>query len=221
MIAKLPVPLVSDLVDGFPIGGLIIFAGVAGAGKSVFVNNTLINSLRQGYRVVYVTLDNTVDKIFEILRRNNIEPVEAINSGRLYVINGFSVEVRGFKPGIDVPSTNPLKPIESLSTIYMVLSEIKDERTLVILYSITEFLMRNEPGIALDFIKGLKLILRKYCAIGLATLHLGIEGLEQVYGSIEYISDDYIEMYFDPTLEQLGIPLRRLRVKKLKHSALI
>ncbi len=217
-LVKLPIPLISDIVEGFPPGGLIVFAGYPGIGKSVFINTALVNSLKEGYGCVYVAIDSSVDEVVDILSDKGVSVGELVDRGCLKFVDGFSIELHSIAGSIPYTRISALKPIETLDTIYNSLDTLSCKKKLLVIDSLNEFLMRNEPGIAIDFVKGLKLIGRKTCSICLVSLHLGIPGLEQLYSSIEYLSDGFIEMGFDPRLEELGIPLRRLRVKKMRGA---
>ncbi len=216
---KIPIPLISDLVDGFPKGGVIVIAGVPGVGKSVFINQTIINCLnRKDYAVFYIAIDTPIEEFLEFIKDRGID-VETILGNRLYIVNGFIVELRSLSRSKVYPVVNPMKPLETLDVLYELLSKARDKENVLIIDSINEFLMRNEPGLAIDFIKGLKLICKKTNSICIASLHLGIQGLEQLYSSIEYLVDGYIEVGFDKKLEELGIPLRRLRVRKMRNTS--
>ncbi len=218
-LISLPIPLVSSVVEGFPRGGLIVLAGYPGIGKSVFINTTLANALGEGFGCVYVAIDSSVEEIIDDLSERGVDVDSLLSSNRLRFIDGFSIELHAIVRTLSYTRVSILKPVETLDTLYNSLETLDADKKLLVIDSLNEFLMRNEPGIAIDFVKGLKLIGRKTGCISLVTLHLGIPGLEQLYSSIEYLSDGYIEMSFDPRLEELGIPLRRLRVKKMRSAS--
>lgn len=46
--------------------------------------------------------------------------------------------------------------------------------------------------------------------------HVTTEDIDNLLNSIEYVFDGVIEMEFDENMANLGIPVRRLRVKRMK-----
>ncbi len=216
-IAKLGIPVFDDLVEGVRRGSMIVFAGPPGIGKSVFIRYAVLKALSSNGRVVYIVFDeDPTEVLVELASIGNME-LNSIRE-RVLVLDGFSVKLPGLEE-FEHTIIDPMNPIEALNTIYNIIKPHASEIKLLVIDSINEIILRNEPGIVLDFIKGLKGLCKRYGTTSIIVLHTGIPGLEQIYSAIEYISDSFVEMGFDPSLEQLGIPLRRLRVRKLKGAS--
>ncbi len=216
-LIKLGIPVFDGLVEGVRRGSMIVFAGPPGIGKSVFVRYAVLNVLSSSGKVVYIAFDEDPGEVIaELESAGGIEPSSVRD--RVLVLDGFSVRLPGLEEaGYTV--VDPMNLIEALNTIYNAVKTYASEVKLLVIDSINEIILRNEPGIVLDFIKGLKALSKRYGIISIIVLHSGIPGLEQIYSTIEYVSDSFVEMGFDPSLEQLGIPLRRLRVRKLKGAS--
>ena len=216
-LIKLGIPVFDDLVEGVRKGSMIVFAGPPGIGKSVFVRHAVLSTVTGGGRVAYIVFDDDPEDI--LVELANASGMELDNiRGKVVVLDGFSATLPGLEE-YGVTRIDPMNPIEALNTIHNVLKPMASEVKLLIIDSINEIILRNEPGIVLDFVKGLKSLCKRYSIVSILVLHTGIPGLEQIYSAVEYISDSFVEMGFDPSLEQLGIPLRRLRVRKLKGAS--
>lgn len=215
-LVKLGIPVFDDLVEGVRRGSMIVFAGPPGIGKSVFVRHAVLNAIERGEEVAYIVFDDDPEEVLVELANTGIMKLDSIKE-KVIMLDGFSVAVPGFKE-YKITKIDSKNPMEALTTIYNVLKPLASRIKLLVIDSINEIFLRNEPGIVLDFIKGLKSLCKRYDIISILVLHTGIPGLEQVYSAVEYISDSFVEMGFDPSLEQLGIPLRRLRVRKLKGA---
>ncbi len=216
-LIKLGIPVFDDLVEGVRRGSMIVFAGPPGIGKSVFVRYAVLNTVKNDGKVAYVVFDDDPEEILVELANVSGVPVNDIRE-KIVVLDGFTVALPGLEEYRTV-KIDPMNPMEALNTIHNVIKPIVSETKLLVMDSVNEIILRNEPGIVLDFIKGLKSLCKRYGIVSILVLHTGIPGLEQIYSAIEYISDSFVEMGFDPSLEQLGIPLRRLRVRKLKGAS--
>ncbi len=211
------IPVFDNLVEGVRKGSLIVFAGPPGIGKSVFIRYAVLNVLSNSGKVVYIVFDEDPTGVLaDLASAKNISIDEIKN--RVLVLDGFLVRVPGLEES-EYTAVDPMNPIEALNTMYNVVKPHASEIKLLVIDSINEIILRNEPGIVLDFIKGLKGLCKRYNIISVIVLHTGIPGLDQIYSAMEYLSDSFVEMGFDPSLEQLGIPLRRLRVRKLKGAS--
>jgi len=208
-------------IEGIPRGSLIIFSGVPGIGKSVFIYNIVAEMLRRDEKVIYVLFDDDPSYLLSQLKVLDIDVNDAVEKDKLILVDIFTTPILDIKPRIKLAtSLNTVDPVECLQVIHRIIKEKNvDGKGVMIIDSLNEIVLRYQPGIVLDFIKGVKRIVRAYNLTCVATLHTGIPGLEQVYAAMEYVSDGFVEFSFDPQLEDMGIPLRRLRVKKLKGAA--
>jgi len=158
--------------------------------------------LRNGWRVLYIVFDDEPSDVIQSLGSFEANINGYVDEGRLVFIDGFSVPIGGLIEGKWV-KISPTNPIDSLNTIHNVVRELEHHsfgRLLIVVDSLNEVILRNEAGLVLDFLKGLRGICKKYKAIGLVSLHTGIPGLEQLYFAVEYLSDGVIEFGFDPSL---------------------
>ncbi len=216
-LIKLGIPVFDDLVEGVRKGSMIVFAGPPGIGKSVFIRHAVLNAISSNSRVLYVVFDDEPNEVLSELSMQSNMNLDGLEK-KVIVLDGFSITLPGLE-GYKWARVDPMNPIEALNSIYNTIKPFGSTVRLLVMDSINEIILRNEPGIVLDFVKGLKSICKRYGIVSILVLHTGIPGLEQMYSAIEYISDSFVEMGFDPSLEQLGVPLRRLRVRKLKGAS--
>jgi len=211
----------SAFSEGIPRGSLVVFAGVPGVGKSVFIYNIVASLLKEGEKVVYTLFDEDPLNLASQLKLFNVNVDQFLEKETLILIDVFGASIPELESGLKIAATlTSIDPMECFRTIHRVIKEkgIKNQGLLVI-DSLNEVILRYQPGIILDFIRNIRRLVKAYGLVCIATLHTGIPGLEQIYATIEYVSDCYVEFSFDPQLEELGIPLRRFRVKKLKGAS--
>jgi hypothetical protein len=74
----------------------------------------------------------------------------------------------------------------------------------------------GHPRSLLLLLKEVKMITRRYGTLSVIVAHTTTEDISGIIDNMEYVFDGIIEIELDPNLAQLGIPVRRLRVKRLK-----
>jgi KaiC/GvpD/RAD55 family RecA-like ATPase len=200
--ARLGVDLIDSLLPrGVLPDSLIAVIGPPGLGKSFITRKIVEGFLAEGGPVFYVSLDDVV---------------YAREDEGFYVINGFKTSIP-LPNNAFTASINPENPGRALETISnIVASRTGGRRGLIVVDSINTILVASDPFVALDFIRGLKALCRKHGLLGLVTLHTGIPGFEQLEAIITYMVDGVIEMEYDPNLEEMGIPLRRIRIRRMR-----
>ncbi|WP_243675902.1 hypothetical protein [Vulcanisaeta distributa] len=65
-------------------------------------------------------------------------------------------------------------------------------------------------------LKQIKSLSRLYNMVTFIVAHVTTEDIDNLLNSIEYVFDGVIEMEFDENMANLGIPVRRLRIKRMK-----
>ncbi|AFH42386.1 hypothetical protein IOK49_06365 [Fervidicoccus fontis] len=213
MIGKsMQLPLVSDLMEGNLSEGIYVIAGPPGIGKSVFVKRLIANSIADSY-ILYVSVDSSIKDMLEFLEKMNISKYK----DHIQFLDAFSTTFTGIKQDIQYEKINLESASDSLFTIYSKLSQMDGNKILVI-DSITEMLIGTDPDTSISFIKGLKQITESTHTLGVITIHTGPDSLKDILWILEYLSDGYIELAFEPNFEAVGILLRRIRIKKMRNK---
>ncbi len=88
------VPGFDDLFDnGIPKGNLMIVAGGAGSGKTIFCLQTLVNKAREGKKCLYMTLEESEDKLVQHMEDFGWNASELVKKGKLKIfrMNPFDI----------------------------------------------------------------------------------------------------------------------------------
>jgi KaiC/GvpD/RAD55 family RecA-like ATPase len=91
---KTEVPGFDDLFEnGIPTGNNILVAGGAGSGKTILCLQTLMNKANEGKKGVYLTLEESEDRLKQHMKDFGWNPEEMIKKGRLKIIrmNPFDI----------------------------------------------------------------------------------------------------------------------------------
>lgn len=96
--------------------------------------------------------------------------------------------------------------------------EYKISKGLLVIDSLNEIMTKSDPSRVLDFIKGLRLIAKQHEMIGVVAIHTKIPGFEQLEEMLKFTLDGIIELSFDESFAQVGIPLRRIRIVRVKNA---
>ncbi len=204
-----PVRLGIDIVDsllprGVLPGTLITMMGPPGIGKSYFTMMIVRHALDRERPAFFVSLDDVVQS----------EPEKGF-----YAITGFKTPIPMIE-GRFSANINPENPRQAIETITSLVKRVAEERNVdggvLVIDSINTILIAAETFVAFDFIRGIKALCRNYGLLGVIDMHTGIPGFEQLEAIVSYMVDGVIEMGFDPQLEELGFPLRRLRVRRMR-----
>jgi hemerythrin-like metal-binding protein len=83
----------SLLQDGIPAGNAVIVAGGAGSGKTIFCLQTLINKAKEGNKCLYMTLEESEDKLLQHMEDFGWPARELAKKGKLKIlrINPFDI----------------------------------------------------------------------------------------------------------------------------------
>lgn len=212
-------PLDYALPEGFPIGATVAITGSPGSGKSVMVVQLAWNVLKAGGSVVYVNLDDSPDALIELFSNFGWELDKFIDGGRFGIIDCFSFRLGKLKKR--VPAVVKEAELEDmdivLHDIYEAVSNMDSEPKIVIIDSINELMFRFDMVQVLEFIKTTRAVISKgRGATVIITLHTNTEVLRELAAHLEYLIDGLIDTRIEPNLQEIGIPLRQLMVKKMR-----
>jgi len=203
-------PLVSQLVEGSLPDGIYILAGPPGVGKSVFVKRLLADHVKTT-PILYVSVDSSTKDVEDFLEKMNLKEYKE----NIVLLDGFSLSITGIRQSSQHEKINLDSPSDSLFAIYSKLSQMQGRKILII-DSITEMMIGTDPGSVIEFIKGLKQIAEYTRTLSVLTIHTGPESLQEILWALEYLSDGYVELGYEPNLESVGLLIRRIRIKKMR-----
>ena len=193
------------LPTGFPFGYLVLIRGDLGMGKTLLVK-LLARSVLSSYPLVYVSFDDNPESIINDLKDF---------SNRLFIIDGFSLsDQRRVRAPNVVDVITELDPGQVVGKISQAIYS-KGARGLII-DSINDFLINIDPRGLIAMLKQLKALSRLHNMVTFIVAHVTTEDIDNLLNSIEYVFDGVIEMEFDENMANLGIPVRRMRVKRMK-----
>lgn len=206
--------------EGIPRNSLILLSGSAGTGKSALICHLAMNLMLNNEPVIYVTLDDDPISIIKIFESFGWAVSDYINKGLFKLVDGFS-----FRLGI-LKRPNPfvikeVKPDNTSSIINSVLELLGDtnNKGLVVLDSLNELMFNLDIRGILDFVRTLRAIVSKSKnVITLVTLHVTTDALAELKNNLEYLVDGVIDTRIDPNLQELGIPVKQMMIKKLRGA---
>jgi len=213
-------PLDLALPEGVLRSSTVAIIGSAGTGKSVIVANIAYNFLRRGEEVVYVTLDDSPEALIEMLKSFNWEVDEFLSKGLLTIIDGFSFRLGGLRRRVE----GVVKEVDlsDLSRVLYVMNEVLEERGvsgrgLVVVDSINELMFRFELTQILEFVRSVRAVISKgRKVLTLVTLHTTTDSLRELAAHLEYLIDGVVDTRIEPSLQEIGIPLKQLMVRKMR-----
>ncbi|BDR91737.1 RAD55 family ATPase [Vulcanisaeta souniana] len=193
------------LPTGFPFGYLVLIRGDLGMGKTLLVK-LLARSILSNYPLVYVSFDDNPETV-----SNDLKDL----SNKLFIIDGFSLgDQRRTKSPNVIDAITELDPGQLISKVSQAVYS-RGARGLII-DSINDLLINIDPRGLIATLKQLKSLSRFYNMMTFIVAHVTTEDIGNLLNSIEYVFDGVIEMEFDENMANLGIPVRRMRVKRMK-----
>jgi len=219
---SLGIPLLDDILPrGIPTGSHVLLKGPLGCGKSYIVIELAKSWIMRGSSVVYVSIDDEPEYIMDILK--SIMDPSTVDSA---LRNGNLVFIDLFTPGMDLLHQTKRLDIGiirprggdgdyDVKSIIEALSGSVSKSSLIVIDSLNELILRAEPRSLLDFIKSVRLVSRLHGALALSVVHTGND-VDAVIDAVEFSMSGILEVDIDPTLQQVGLVVRRVRVRRMR-----
>jgi len=215
-------PLDFALPEGVPRSSTIVIAGDAGTGKSVLLTHISKNFMDRGEKVVYLTLDDSPQAILEMYSSFGWDVEKYLNNNLLLIIDAFTFRLRGFK--ITLKSRGVVREVkpDDLSKLLYVINEVINYNNmrnsgLLIIDSLNELMFRFDLTQVLDFVRSVRAVISKgKGVVSLITLHTSTDSLRELAAHLEYLVDGLIVTRIEPGLQELGIPVKQLMVRKMR-----
>lgn len=211
---------------GLPRNSMVILAGEGGTGKSVFLAAIAYNKLKAGEPILYISLDDDPLSLVQLFQSFGWKLDEYAANGRFKVIDCFSfrIETPHAQLNYVYRSIDPRETHELVEALLAAMNDMgMNSKGAIFIDSLNELLSRSEITSALETVKMIRAVAPKTRSVQVfATLHTGIDSLQEILFNLEYIVDGVIIFRHDPSLYQLGIPIKQLRVHKFRgtlHSA--
>ncbi len=212
----------SAVPNGIPRNTMIVLHGEGGTGKSVFLASIAYNRLLVGEPVLFVTLDDDPVSLLQLFESFGWKLDEYIAKNLFRVIDCFSYRVKtpGSPPNYVFRVVNPREPNDLVEALSAAMNEMgMNSKGAIFIDSLNELLSQSEITSALETVKMIRAVAPKTRRVSVyATLHTGIESLQEILFTLEYTVDGIIEFRYDPTLAQLGMPIKQLQVRKLRGT---
>lgn len=196
------------LPTGLPYGYLVLIKGDIGMGKTLLVRLIAKSAISNNNKILYVTFDDDPNDIANDLNIGD----------RLFIIDGFALSdrYRVKNPNI-VDFLTELEPSQLINKVNNVIQG-KGTKVLII-DSLNDLIINVEPRTLLIMLKQLKALSHNNNALTLTVAHVTTDDVNNLLNSIEYVFDGVIEMEFDENMANLGIPIRRMRIKRMRGLA--
>ncbi|PLC67478.1 AAA family ATPase [Vulcanisaeta sp. EB80] len=197
--------VLSDLIEGFPFGYMVLIRGDLGMGKTLLVK-LLAKSVLNNYPLLYVTFDDNPESVVDDFKNF---------SDRLFIIDGFTIsDQRKVKSPNVIDFITEFDPGQVINKVGQAVYS-KGVRGLII-DSINDLLVNVDPRGLIAMLKQLKALSRSRNLVSFIVAHVTTEDVDNLLNTVEYVFDGVIEMEFDENMANIGIPVRRLRIKRMK-----
>jgi len=216
------IPLLDSLLpDCFPRNSFVLLFGEGGTGKSATLIQMAGEKMRGGEPSVYLTFDDSASSVINSFIRLGYDCNKALEEGKLRIIDCFSFRgAVASKPHPGIWVVNNPKDHHELTGVLRSAVEGISDFGFVFIDSLTEFFTMSEPTSAIETIKNWRAELCKFMNITvLASYHVGVKSIDEYAGMLDYASDGVIDFRFDPMMEQQGLLVRQLRIRKMKGAS--
>ncbi len=212
------------LPEGIPRNSFIVIAGEGGSGKSMLAINIAKNVMEKGEPVVYVAFDDDPVTVAEQFESFSLNILEMYRKKLFYIIDGFTYLFRRESKKFHETVVAEVDPHDMDSVVYTIIKTLEDnnieERGLVIIDSLNEFLNHHDPSRVLELVKILRANISKYKrVVVLAMLHTSTDYYAEFLNSIEHLVDGIwvTEVVVQhPLSGEIPLPLRQILIKKMK-----
>ncbi len=216
-------PLDFALPEGVPRKSAIVISGGAGTGKSVLLANIANSFLSRGESVVYVNFDDSYHAILDLFRDFNWPIDEYVSKDLFFIIDGFYHRLRKWVREAETPMVVEVASLDPERLLYAITSTLDAKnvrnRGLVIIDSLNELALNLNVQQVLLFIKMFRGAVAKFRGVmSIMSLHTTTAVFKELQAHLEYLVDGIIDTRIDPELQQLGIPLKQLMVKKMRGA---
>lgn len=212
----------SAIPTGIPRNTMIILHGEGGTGKSVFQASIAYNRLQAGEPVLFVNLDDDPASLLQLFQSFGWKLDDYIAKNQFRVLDCFSYRVKttGSPPNYVFRVVNPREPNDLVEALGAAMNDMgMNSKGAIFIDSLNELLSQSEITSALETVKMIRAMAPKNRKVSVyATFHTGIESLQEILFTLEYTVDGIIEFRYDPSLAQLGMPIKQLQVRKLRGT---
>lgn len=214
------IPIDIGAPEGILRNSFILISGDAGSGKSVITYYVTKTFIEMKEPVIYLALDDDPLAIMDSFKLLNIDLKLISESGLFKFIDGFSWRLGPMRRSHElvakeVRTEDPQNIIKAITDL---ISEMNiSSRGVLIMDSINELTFTLDIRGIINFIKIVRAVTSKARRIlTLATLHTTTNDSIELKRNLEYLVDGVIDIGLDPNLQQLGIPIKQLMVKKMR-----
>ncbi len=208
---------------GIPRNSMVMFAGEGGTGKSVFLASIAYNRLQAGEPVLYVSLDDDPLSLVQLFQSFGWRIDEFVANGKFKVIDCFSFRIKTLRDKLNYvyKIIDPRESNELLEALIAAMNDMGMNSTgAVFIDSLNELLTQSEITSALETVRMIRATAPKTRNVPVfATLHTGIDSIQEILFTLEYTVDGVILFRHDPSMYQVGIPVRQLRVHKFRGTS--
>jgi KaiC/GvpD/RAD55 family RecA-like ATPase len=212
-------PLDFGAPEGILSNSTIVLFGPPGTGKSVITSHIAKNLMEKGKKVVYMNMDDSPGEILELFRNFRWKIDEYVEKGLFYLLDGFSYRLGKYKkksPGV-VREFTPENLENLVYNTVDTMDDLKIEGGLLIIDSLNELVSKLGVPQTIEYIKTIRALLSKLRNnLVIVVLHVTTDTLSQFELEMEYMVDGVIETRIEPNLQEMGIPLKQLLIKKMR-----
>lgn len=215
-------PLDLGVPEGILRSSTIILYGPPGTGKSAILINTSKNFLVRKEPVIYITLDDSPQAIYEFFNNFGWNIHDYINKGLFHIVDGFSYRLGKYRTSTE-GVIREFSPESLEKTIYTTVDTVNDlgleGNGLIVIDSLNEIVSKLGVTQTIEFVKSVRALVSKLRKVlVMMILHSTTETISQLQLEIEYMVDGVIETRIDPNLQEIGIPLKQLLIKKMRGA---
>ncbi|MCK4327516.1 MAG: hypothetical protein KAW41_03495 [Candidatus Diapherotrites archaeon] len=179
---KTGIPGMDGLVGGgFVLGSSILVSGPPGSGKSTYCRELVNQLFKKGLGSLIVLTNMEPKQLHEMLEKKGITDVA--------VLNGYS-----WRKG--KPSSDAVHSLSDLNDFKIRLEKKIEHNKLVIIDSVSDLLMKNEPTSVYKLLQLLVGVVKEKKLLMVVCLESGIHA-PAIENALNYITDGTIEMRVD------------------------